>query len=74
MHPEVKSDKVKSEFYKHLKNEYNHLALAWDIKINFVDFNAQLGREITYRPTIGPLVFTNYDNGEQILLLLLIIG
>lgn len=65
---EDKSDEVKGEFYEQLEREYD-LAPAWDIKIILGDFNAKIGREMVYRPTIGPhsLHELSNDNGKRLI-------
>jgi len=47
-----KTDEVKEEFYNLLEQNINQRANS-DIKIILGDFNAKVGKEDIYKPTIG---------------------
>ena len=47
-----KRDEIKEEFYNLLEQNINQTANS-DIKIILGDFNAKVGKEIIYKPTIG---------------------
>jgi len=51
-----KMEEVKEEFYNLLKQNINHIANS-DIKILLGDFNANVGKEDTYKPTTGNKVY-----------------
>jgi hypothetical protein len=63
---EDKNNDVKSDFYESLENAYDSLP-GNTIKIIVGDLNAQIGRESSYRPTIGQesLHLTSNDNGVR---------
>ena len=51
--PHLRStDDEKEAFYTQLEREYDRCP-QHDVKIVFVDLNAQVGQEETYKPTIG---------------------
>ncbi|XP_039297864.1 uncharacterized protein LOC120354582, partial [Nilaparvata lugens] len=51
----------KDQFYEKLENVYKDTP-EYDVKIILGDFNAKLGREQCYRPTIGPYSLHNESN------------
>ena len=52
MHKQMKKmDTIKEEFYNLLEQNINQLARS-DIRIILGDFNAKVGKESTYKPTI----------------------
>lgn len=65
---EEKEDDLKEEFYEKLQALYNR-APERDVKIILGDFNAKIGRETVYRPTIGihSLHETSNDNGCRLI-------
>jgi exonuclease III len=65
---EEKSDNSKDSFYEELEQVFfNHLP-KYHMKILLGDFNAELGREDTFRPTIGneSLHEDSNDNGVRV--------
>jgi hypothetical protein len=65
---EDSEEKVKEDFYDALEKAYDACPKN-DIKIVDGDFNAQLGNEMTFRPTIGMHIMhenTN-DNGSRLI-------
>lgn len=64
---ENKDADTKDMFYEKLNRIYNQ-APSRDIKIVLGDFNAQVGREIVYRPAIGQHSLHKYcnNNGERL--------
>ena len=64
---EVKDAEMKDMFYEKLNRIYNQ-APSRDIKIVLGDFNAQVGRETVYRPTIGQHSLHEHcnNNGERL--------
>jgi hypothetical protein len=63
---EVKCDDVKDSFYKELGGVFNQFP-RYDMKILLGDFNAEVGRENIFKPTIGnesSHEFSN-DNGVR---------
>jgi hypothetical protein len=49
---EEKSDESKDRFYEELEQFFNHFP-KYHIKILLKDFNAKVGRENIFKPTIG---------------------
>ena len=49
---EEKSDSSKDSFYEELEQVFNHFP-KYDTKILLRDFNAKVGRENIFKPTIG---------------------
>jgi hypothetical protein len=47
-----KTEEIKEEFYNLLEQNMNQIAGS-DIKIILGDFNAKVGKESIYKPTIG---------------------
>ena len=47
-----KTEEIKEEFYNLLEQNINQIAMS-DIKIILGDFNAKVGKESIYKPTIG---------------------
>jgi len=47
-----KTEEIKEEFYNLLEQNINQIARS-DIKIILGDFNAKVGKESSYTPTIG---------------------
>jgi len=47
-----KTEEIKEEFYNLLEQNVNQIARS-DIKIILGDFNAKVGKEAIYKPTIG---------------------
>jgi hypothetical protein len=64
---EERSDDSKDGFYEELEQGFNHFP-KYHIKILLGDFNAKLGREDTFKPTIGneSLHEDSNDNGVRI--------
>jgi hypothetical protein len=64
---EEKSDDSKDSFYEGLEQVFNHFP-KYHIKILLGDFNAKLGREDTFKPTIGneSLHEDSNDNGVRV--------
>jgi hypothetical protein len=64
---EEKSDESKDSFYEELEQVYDHFP-KYHIKILLVDFNAKVGRENIFKPTIGneSLHQDSNDNGVKI--------
>lgn len=65
---EDKDDEVKERYYEELQTAYNRAPHS-DIKIVLGDFNAKVGQESAYRPTIGPhsLHESSNGNGEKLI-------
>jgi len=65
---EDKNNEVKSDFYEDLENAYDSLPGS-TVKIIVGDLNAQIGRESSYRSTIGQesLLVTSNDNGVRVI-------
>jgi len=55
----------KEEFCNLLEQNINQIA-SWDIKIMLGDFNAKVGKESTYKPTIGNESLRNKTNNSGI--------
>jgi exonuclease III len=64
---EEKSDDSKYSFYEELEQVFDHF-LKYHMKILLGDFNAKLGREDTFKPTIGneSLHEDSNDNGVRV--------
>ena len=64
---EVKSDDSKDSFYEELQHVIHHFP-KYHMKILVGDFNAKLGRENIFKPTIGndSLHQDSNDNGVRI--------
>ena len=64
---EEKSDSSKYSFYEELKQVFDHFP-KYDMKILLGDFNAKVGRENIFKPTIGneSLHQDSNDNGVRI--------
>jgi hypothetical protein len=64
---EEKSDVAKDSFYEELEHVFYHFP-KYHIKILLGDFNAKLGREDTFKPTIGneSLHEDSNDNGVRV--------
>jgi len=62
-----KCDDSKESFYEELEQVYDHF-LRYHIKILLGDFNAKVGREIIFKPTIGNVSLhqKSNDNGVRI--------
>ena len=62
-----KSDESKDSFYEELEQVFDHL-LKYHMKILLGDFNAKVGRENIFRPTIGKesLHQDSTDNGVRL--------
>ena len=58
-------DEIKEEFFKLLEQNINKIANS-DIKIILGDFNAKVGKEIIYKPTIGIGSLHNETNNSGI--------
>jgi exonuclease III len=56
---EDKSDDIKDKFYEELTRVFDQLS-RYDINISLGDFNAKVGREDIFKPTIG------HDNSQDI--------
>ena len=67
---EEKSDSSKDSFYEELEQVFYHFPKC-DMKIILGDFNAKVGRENIFKPTIGneSLHQDSNDNGIRILTL-----
>ena len=64
---EEKSDSSKDSFYEELEQVFDHFP-KYDMKIQLGDFNAKVGRENIFKPTIGneSLHQDSNDNGFRI--------
>jgi hypothetical protein len=64
---EHKGDDVKDSFYEELRHVFDQFP-RYDMKILFGDFNAKVGRESIFKPTIGneSLHETGNDNGVRV--------
>ena len=64
---EEKSDSSKDSFYEELEQVFDHFP-KYDMKILLGDFNAKVGRENIFKPTIGneSLHQDSNDNGVRI--------
>ena len=64
---EEKSDDSKDSFSKELEQDFDNFP-KYHMKILLVDFNAKVGRENIFKPTIGNecLHHDNNDNGVRI--------
>ena len=64
---EDKSDESKDSFYEELEQVFNHFT-KYHVKILLGDFNAKVGRENIFKPTIGQesLHQDSNDNGVRI--------
>ena len=64
---EEKSDSSKHSFYEELEQAFDHFP-KYDMKILLGDFNAKVGRENIFKPTIGneSLHQDSNDNGVRI--------
>ena len=64
---EEKSDESKDSFYEELEQGFDHLP-KYHTKILLGDFNAKVGRENTFKPTIGneSLHQDSNDNGVRL--------
>jgi hypothetical protein len=64
---EEKSDDSKDSFYEELEQVFDHFP-KYFMKILLRDFNAKLGREDTFKPTIGneSLHDNSNDNGVRV--------
>ena len=64
---EDKSDSSKHSFYEELEQAFDHFP-KYDMKILLGDFNAKVGRENIFKPTIGneSLHQDSNDNGVRI--------
>jgi len=60
-----KTEQVKEEFYNLLEQNINQIANS-DIKIILGDFNAKVGKEDIYKPTIGSESLHNETNNNGI--------
>ena len=49
---EEKSEESKDSFYEELEQVFDHFP-KYHMKIQLGDFNAKVGREIIFKPTIG---------------------
>jgi hypothetical protein len=58
-----KTEEAKEEFYYLLEQNKNQIANS-DIKIILVDFNAKVGKEDIYKPTIGNEHLHNETNNN----------
>jgi hypothetical protein len=65
---EDKNEEIKNEFYDSLDMLYNSLP-ADKPKIVIRDFNAKIGKEMIYKPTIGSesLYVESNDNGYKLI-------
>ena len=64
---EEKSDEAKDSFYEELEQVFNHFP-KYHMKMLLGDFNAKVGRENIFKPTIGQesLHQDSNDNGVRI--------
>ena len=64
---EEKTDSAKDSFYEESEHVFNHFP-KYDMKILLGDFNAKVGRENNFKPTIGneSLHQDSNDNGVRI--------
>jgi len=64
---EEKSDEAKDDFYEELEQVFDHFP-KYHMKILLGDFNAKVGRENFFKPTIGneSLHQHSNDNGVRI--------
>ena len=64
---EEKSEKSKDSFYEELEQVFDHFP-KYHMKILLGDFNAKVGREIIFKPTIGQerLHQDSNDNGVRL--------
>jgi len=64
---EEKSEKSKDSFYEELEQVFHHFP-KYHMKILLGDFNAKVGREIIFKPTIGQksLHQDSNDNGVRL--------
>jgi len=64
---EEKSDESKDSFYEELEQVFDHF-LKYHMKILLGDFNAKVGREDIFKPTIGneSLHQDSDDNGVRL--------
>ncbi|CAH1111657.1 unnamed protein product [Psylliodes chrysocephalus] len=60
---EDKEEEEKEEFYEHIEQIYNKIP-RYDIKILIGDFNAKIGKETIYKPTIGGHSKHSKSNGN----------
>jgi len=58
-------EEIKEEFYNSLEQNVNQIARS-DIKIILGDFNAEVGKESIYKPTIGNGSLHNETNNNRI--------
>lgn len=65
---EEKDEKEKSAFYEEIEKVFDSLP-RYCIKVRVGDFNAQVGKEMMFRPTIGKdsLHETSNDNGSKLI-------
>ena len=65
---EEKGDSSKDSFYEELEQVFDHFP-KYDMKILLGDFNAKVGRENIFKPTIGneSLHQDSNDNGVRII-------
>ena len=61
---EEKSDDSKDSFYEELEQVFDHFP-KYHMKILLVDFNAKLGREDIFRPTLGDKSL-HQDNNDNV--------
>ena len=59
-------EEIKEEFYNLLEQNMNQIAGS-DIKIILGDFNAKVGKESIYKPTIGIEGLHNETNGRKMI-------
>jgi hypothetical protein len=64
---EEKSDDSKDSFYEELEEVFDHFP-KYHMKILLEDFNEKVGREDTFKPTIGneSLLQDSNDNGVRV--------
>jgi len=60
-----KSEESKDSFYEELKQVFNHFP-KYHIKILLGDFNAKVGREIIFKPTIGQESLHQDSNDNEV--------
>jgi hypothetical protein len=63
----LKGDDSKDSFYEELEEVFDHFP-KYHMKILFGDFNAKVGREAAFKPTIGneSLHQDSNDNGVRV--------
>jgi hypothetical protein len=62
---EDKGDDVKDSFYEELGNVFDQFP-RYDMKIILADFNAKVGREDIFKPTIGNEILHEISNDNGV--------